>query len=140
MAHNGNIVKIYKATTEIACLRGASISFEQDLPDATSRCSDGSAEHINGLKSTTIDIDGVGSLAQNGNIDMLHDMIEDGTQATIVFSPDPSVPANVGKLYWTGTGSLSNLSVDAKNDDVITFSGSITYTGAVTKGYIAASS
>jgi predicted secreted protein len=140
MAHNGNIVIIKKGATTITCIRGASISFEQDLPDATSRCSNGWAEHINGLKSVSIDIDGVGNLAENANIDMLHDMIENGEKATVTYSPDPTVSANAGMIYFTGTASLGSLSIDAPNDDVITFSGSITFDGEVTKSTISISS
>ena len=54
---NGTNVLLYADGTLIAAQRDCTINFEQDLPDATSKDSSGWNEHINGLRSGSVDCD-----------------------------------------------------------------------------------
>jgi hypothetical protein len=53
---NGTSVLLYADGTLIACQTACTINFNQDLPDATCKDS-GWAEHINGLRDATIDME-----------------------------------------------------------------------------------
>lgn len=131
-AINGTTVLLRANGNPLALLTDTTLNIEQDLPDATNKDSGGWAAHINGLRSYSIDVDGLASfVATTGNANILANLIANRSQVSFRFAPTTS-----GQLQFTGTVSLASLSITAPNEDTATLSGSMTGTGALVIGTV----
>ena len=131
-AINGTLVLLRADGNPLALVTDATLNIEQDLPDATSKDSSGWAAHINGLRSYSVDVDGLASfVATTGNSNILANLIANRSQVSFRFAT-----ATSGQLQFTGTVSLGSLSITAPNEDTATLSGSMTGTGALVIGTV----
>ena len=131
-AINGTLVLLRANGNPLALVTDATLNIEQDLPDATSKDSSGWAAHINGLRSYSVDVDGLASfVATTGNSNILANLIANRSQVSFRFAT-----ATSGQLQFTGTVSLGSLSITAPNEDTATLSGSMTGTGALVIGTV----
>lgn len=132
-AVNGTLILVNDDGTAFAGTTSATLNIEMDLPDASTKDSAGWAEHIQGQKSWSVDLDGIATFTvTSGTVDVLLNYLLDRTQATIEFEPQGGAYTTKGVSY-VGTASLSSVSLVANNEDTATVSGSFTGTGALTR-------
>tara|TARA_Y100000593_G_C4321560_1_gene344097 strand:+ start:2582 stop:2980 length:399 start_codon:yes stop_codon:yes gene_type:complete len=114
--------------TPVAHSTSATLNINQDLPDATSKDSSGWSENIRGLRDWSIDVEGLTDYSASFGADELADLIISRADAEIEFGT-----GTASDTKYTGTVNLSSLTQDAPMEDVASFSGSLTGTGALTK-------
>lgn len=114
----------------IALAKSASLSISLDTPDASNKDSLGWAESIAGQKSWSMDFDGLVDFsltdASGGNFDGLFDFYINRTKIKCAFGKDLN--------YWYGDCFISGLDMSADMENPVTYSGSLTGTGALTQG------
>jgi predicted secreted protein len=113
-------------TLPIAHSTSATLNIEQDLPDATTKDSGGWADHINGLKSWSLDFDGLVDYAASYGAEELSDNLTNGNNLIVRWS------TTIGS-YWQGTASLSSLTMSADMESPLTYSGTFTGKGFITR-------
>jgi predicted secreted protein len=132
MAVNGTTVIYSQGGTPVALLRNTTLNIGQDLPDATTKNSGGFADHINGVRDYSIDVDGLVSfVATTGNADILSAMILNRTNVAFKFAPSTQ-----GQVQYTGTVSLASLTIATPSEDVCTITGTLTGKGALVRGTV----
>jgi len=108
-----------------------SLSITHDLPEATTKDSNGYAEVISGLRSFEISFDGLVDYTDEGNditnADGILTLINNRSKVDFTFGT-----ATSGDQLITGEGFISSLEVSAEMESAVTYSGSITGTGAIT--------
>ena len=130
-AVNGTLILLNDNGTAFAATTSATLNIEMDLPDSSTKDSGGWAEHILGQKSWSVDLDGIADFElTTGTVDILASYLIDRTQATIEFEPQAGAFSSKGVSY-TGTASLSSVSLVAANEDTATLTGSFTGDGAL---------
>jgi len=129
---NGKNLRLQLDGNTIACAKSCSLSIEQDLPDATCKDSAGWAEHINGLKSWSLEVTALLDFASTVGLVDLGTALIAGTSFTALFTTGTST-----NYEWTGTVDPSSLSVTANNEEAVEYSGSLKGTGALTQQVIA---
>jgi predicted secreted protein len=125
---NGTDLLVYVGATPIAHSTSATLNIEQDLPDATTKSSGGWADHINGLKNWSIDFDGLVDYSASYGAEELFDNLKNGNNVTVKFST-----TGVGDSYWTGTASVASLSMTADMEAPVSFSGTFTGKGTLSR-------
>lgn len=134
MAVNGTLILVNDNGTAFAATTSATLNIEMDLPDSSTKDSAGWAEHIQGQKSWSVDLDGVATFeTASGTVDTLVDYLINRTQATIEFEPQSGAYSSSAGVSYTGTASLASVSIVAANEDTVTLSGSFTGDGALTR-------
>ena len=126
---NGTIMTVYyDSSSLILSTTDCTLNLNQDLPDTTNKGSGGWASHINGLKDWSIDFSGMYETAGTGETsDELMAIIIAGTAAvTMKFGITASAATG-----YTGSGTLSNMSIEAPTEGTTTISGTIVGTGAL---------
>lgn len=123
---NGTDLLVYVGAVAIAHSTSATLSIEQDLPDATTKGSGGFADHINGLKSWSIDFDGLVDYASSYGVEELFNNLKNGNNVVVKFSTEAS-----GDSYWSGTASCSSLTMTAEMEAPVSFSGTFVGKGAL---------
>jgi predicted secreted protein len=116
-------------TLPIAHSTSATLNIEQDLPDATTKDSGGWADHINGVKSWSLDFDGLVDYAASYGAEELSDNLTNGNNVIVRWS------TTIGS-YWQGTASLSSLTMSADMESPLTYSGTFTGKGFITKSSV----
>ena len=116
--------------TAVAHCTEATLTINQDLPDATTKSSGGWAEHINGLRDWEVSVAGLTDYSASGGT-QLADMILNRDNAEIVFDTTTS-----GDVTYTGTCDASSLEQGGGFEEVASWSGSLKGTGAITKGTV----
>lgn len=119
------ILKIEGAT--VGHTTSCSISLSTDLPDATTKDSSGWNEVIAGVKSGEISFDGLVDYSDSANSNEIADYLIAGTQVTCVFGTSTS-----GERIYTAEGYVNSIEISAEMESPVSYSGSITLTGAVT--------
>ncbi|QDP57522.1 MAG: putative tail tube protein [Prokaryotic dsDNA virus sp.] len=109
----------------------ASLSLSHDLPEATTKDSAGFAEHISGLRSAEISFEGLVSYTDTQNIAELTDFILNRTKLDWTLAT-----TTTGDQILTGEGFLASAEVSSEMESPVTYSGSITCTGAITSGSV----
>jgi predicted secreted protein len=125
---NGTNLILKIEDTALGHTTSCSMSFNADLPEATTKDSGGFQEVIAGIKSGEISFDGLVAYDDSANAIELADYLLAGTQVTAVFGT-----AVTGDAVYTAEGLLSNVEISAEMESPVSYSGSITTTGAVTK-------
>lgn len=132
-AVNGTLILLKDDGTAFAATTSATLNIEMDLPDSSTKDSAGWAEHILGQKSWSVDLDGIADFeTSTGTVDILVDYLINRTQADIEFEPQSGAFTTKGVSY-TGTASLSSVSLVAANEDTATLTGSFTGDGALSR-------
>lgn len=105
-----------------------SLSLSNDLPEATTKDSNGFQEVIAGVISGELSFDGLVDYSDDANAIELADYLLARTQITCVFGT-----AETGDAIYTAEGYLSSVEQSAEMESPVSYSGSITLTGAITK-------
>lgn len=126
---NATDLLVYVGATPIAHSTSATINIEQDLPDATTKDSGGWADHINGLKSWSVDFDGLVDYSASYGAEELFDNLKNKNNVTLRWSTGSG-------SYWEGTASLASLSMTADMESPISYSGTFTGKGTLNRTVI----
>lgn len=105
-----------------------SLSLSNDLPEATTKDSSGFQEVIAGVMSGEISFEGLIAYDDTANAIEMADFLLARTQLTCVFGT-----ATTGDDVFTAEGFLSSVEMSAEAESPVSYSGSITLTGAITK-------
>lgn len=105
-----------------------SLSLSNDLPEATTKDSSGFQEVIAGVMSGEISFDGLVAYDDTANAIELADYLLARTQITCVFGTTVT-----GDSVYTAEGFLSSVEMSAEMESPVSYSGSITLTGSITK-------
>jgi len=116
------------AVAAIGHSTSCSLSFSNDLPEATTKDSGGFQEVISGVKSGEISFEGLVAYDDGNNAIEASDLLIAGTKIDWKFGT-----IVVGDEHYLGEGYLSSVEMSAEMESPVTYSGSITTTGAITK-------
>lgn len=125
---NGTNLLLKVDTVVIGHTTSCSISFSHDLPDATTKDSDGWSEFISGVRGATVSFDGLVDYSDATNVIDLFDLIANRTKVDVAFGT-----AVTGDTVFTAEGYLESLENTADMESPVAYTGSIKITGAVTK-------
>lgn len=128
---NGTLLGVYIGSDKFGHTRSSSISFTQNTDDATSADSNGWEEHILTSRNVTINFEGLFTFDDTLNPVGLVDEIIARTQIAWQFSTQVS-----GDVEYTGTGTLTNVTIDSPAEAIVTYSGTILVDGAPTKATV----
>lgn len=126
-AINGTLYGVFSgATNKLFNCKTASLKVDVDLPDVTTKDSAGWAYHINGLRSWSIDFDGVYDETDAGAtsmtpIEILAAIIARTADAECAFKPD----ATTTGTGWKGNATFKNITIQGDMESGITYSGSL---------------
>jgi len=112
----------------IAHSTSASISFNNDLRDITSKDSGGYQENAGGLRSFELSSDALQDINADLDFKEFYDDVHERNEVIVRFAERDS------GVKWEGSGFISSLSMDAGVEENVTYSVTITGTGVVTKG------
>ena len=130
-AINGTLYLLSLEGTPLAMQTDATLNLEQDLPDATHKLSGGWADHINGLRSWSIDVDGRLSGLAGGNFGLLFNLVTNRSNVAMEFASEVT-----GYVKVTGIVSLGSVSLGAPLEDTAPFSGTLTGKGPLTMAIV----
>ena len=105
-----------------------SLSLSNDLPEATTKDSAGFQEVIAGVKSGEISFEGLVAYDDANNAVQAADLLIARTKINWTFGT-----AESGDAVYSGSGFLSSVEMSAEMESPVTYSGSITITGAISK-------
>ena len=111
----------------IAHSTSASISFNNDLRDITSKDSGGYQENAGGLRSFELSSDALQDISADLDFKEFYDDVHERNEVIVRFAERDS------GVKWEGSGFISSLSMDAGVEENVTYSVTITGTGVVTK-------
>lgn len=118
---NGTLLQIYADGVVIAAQKGCTINYDVDLPDSTNKESGGWAEHINGLRSVTVDFDALFSTTGLSGGELI-DYIIARQKVLLVITGGVSFP-------FVGEVNLKATKIDAPLEGVMSVSGSFAVNG-----------
>lgn len=130
-AYNGTTILLDIDGSPLAMMSDTTLNVEQDLPTSSNKDNGGWADHINGERSWSIDLDGEADFGNNENVETLLDLILDRSNPSMEFAP-----SNSGDVKVTGDVSLASMSVGSPNEDVAPVSGSLTGKGELSKSSV----
>lgn len=125
---NGTNLLIKVEGTAIGHTTSCTLSLSLDMADATTKDSAGWSESIPAVKSGEISFDGLVDYSDSTNAVQLADFLIARTQVTCVFGTAVS-----GDAIYTAEGFISSLEQTADMEAAVTYSGTITLTGAIVK-------
>jgi hypothetical protein len=105
-----------------------SLTISHDLPDATTKDSNGFSEVISGLRSGEISFEGLVDYSDAASAIELIDYILNRTVVTCVFGTSVT-----GDAIYTAEGYISSVEQSGEMESTVSYSGSITLTGAIVK-------
>ena len=120
------ILKIEGAT--LGHTTSCTLTLNKELPEATTKDSSGFQEIIAGVMSGEISFDGLVAYDDSSNAIEMSDFLLARTQLTCVFGT-----AITGDAVYTAEGFLSSVEMSAEMESPVSYSGSISLTGAITK-------
>jgi len=125
---NGTNLILKIEDTALGHTTSCSLSLSNDLPEATTKDSSGFQEVIAGVMSGELSFDGLVAYDDTANAIELADYLLARTQLTCVFGTEVT-----GDSVYTAEGFLSSVEMSAEMESPVSYSGSITLTGAITK-------
>jgi predicted secreted protein len=125
---NGTNLLLKVEGTVVGHTTSCTLSVTNDMADATTKDSSGWSESLAALKSGEISFDGLVDYSDANNAEQLLDLLIARTQVTCVFGT-----ATTGDSIYTAEGFISSLEQSAEMEAAVTFSGTITLTGAIVK-------
>lgn len=126
---------LYKITiggTEITNLTSASVEWNTDTRDVTTKDSGGLSEILPTTYSSTMSFEAIVALDAAEGLEELYDDLKARTAVTVVMTTGVT-----GDVQWSSSGYLTALSMEAGTQDNVTMSGTITLTGDTTKSDVA---
>ena len=105
-----------------------SLSLSMDTPEATTKDSNGFSEYIGGVKGGEISFEGLVAYDDDSNAIEMADFLLSRTILTCVFGT-----AESGDAIYTAEGFLTSVEMSAEMESAVSYSGSITLTGAIVK-------
>ena len=128
------VLKVIQDTGTLEVLghsTSCSFSLTHDVIDVTTKDSSGYSEAISGMRSFEISFDGLVDYTDEAggkkNADYLVSMINSRTKVDFTFGTAVS-----GDQLLSGEGWISSLEISGEQESAVTYSGSITGTGAIT--------
>ncbi len=128
---NGTKFLVYDDGTAILGSRTCSISASMETREATTKESAGWSESLEGLRSWSVDADGLYSQDVAHGHEELYTLISARTKLTLAFSTQVT-----GDTKYIGSAWLTELSLEAGVEDSVSWSGSFQGTGALTKATV----
>jgi hypothetical protein len=125
---NGTNLILKIEGTTLGHTTSCTLTLNNDLPEATTKDSNGFQEVIAGVISGEISFDGLVAYDDTANVINLKDYLLARTQLTCVFGTEVA-----GDAVYTAEGFLSSVETSAEMESPVSYSGSITLTGAITK-------
>ena len=114
-------------STIIGHSTSCSLSLSNDLPEATTKDSNGFQEVIAGVKSGELSFEGLIAYDDDANPVDFADILIARRAVTWTFGT-----ADAADTVYTGSGFLSSVEMSAEMESPATYSGSITINGAIT--------
>ena len=115
-------------STIIGHSTSCSLSLSNDLPEATTKDSNGFQEVIAGVKSGELSFEGLIAYDDDANPVDFADILIARRAVTWTFGT-----ADAADTVYTGSGFLSSVEMSAEMESPATYSGSITINGAISK-------
>jgi hypothetical protein len=125
---NGTNLILKVENNTVGHTTSCTLSLSNDLPEATTKDSSGFQEVIAGVMSGEISFEGLVAYDDTANAIEMADFLLARTQLTCVFGTVAS-----GDDVYTAEGFLSSVEMSAEAESPVTYSGSITLTGSITK-------
>jgi len=125
---NGTNLLLKVEDTTVGHTTSCTLTISHDLPEATTKDSAGWQEVISGVRSGEISFEGLVDYSDTANAIELADYIINRTQITAVFGTVES-----GDSIYTAEGYISSIEQSAEMESPVSYSGSITITGAIVK-------
>jgi len=125
---NGTNLLLKVETVTVGHTTSCSLSLSMDTPEATTKDSNGFSEFIGGVKGGEVSFEGLIAYDDASNAVQMADFLLARTSLTCVFGT-----AETGDAIYTAEGFLSSVEMSAEMESAVTYSGSITLTGAVVK-------
>jgi len=125
---NGTNLLLKVEGSTIGHTTSCTLSISHDLPEATTKDSAGWVEVISGARSGEISFDGLVDYSDDANAIELVDYVIARTMVTCVFGTVAS-----GDAIYTAEGYISSIEQTADMESPVSYSGSITLTGAIVK-------
>lgn len=125
---NGTNLLLKVEDTTVGHTTSCTLTISHDLPEATTKDSAGWQEVISGVRSGEISFEGLVDYSDSANAIELADYIINRTQITAVFGTTES-----GDSIYTAEGYISSIEQSAEMESPVSYSGSITITGAIVK-------
>lgn len=125
---NGTNLILTVGGISIGHTTSCSLSLSMDTPEATTKDSNGFSEYIGGIKGGEISFEGLVAYDDTANAIQMADYLLARTELTCVFGT-----AEVGDVIYTAQAFLSSVEVSAEMESAVTYSGSLTITGAIVK-------
>ena len=135
---NGTNLVVLVGTEVVAHSTSCSLSVSVDLPDSTTKSSQGWADQIGGLKSWSLTTDGLATVDPTGATYIVGDIftaLAARTAVTVKFTTVSTGSTVIaGDLVWSGLAFIESLDVTADMESPATYSVSFTGTGVLTQG------
>lgn len=125
----GNALLVTIGSTVLAGQTASSLDVSSNMIDIRAKGSEDWKEVLPSVKEASIQIEGLHDPAASsgsGSLDVFA-LLTGGTLSTVKFGE-----TGTGGKYFTGSGYISNVKLDAPMDDVSTYSATFTFDGAVT--------
>jgi len=103
-----------------------SMSLSHDLPEATTKDSNGYSEFISGVRGGTISFEGLVAYDDSANAEEIIGYVTGRNKVDWSFGTAAS-----GDTVYEGEGYISSIEVSAEMESPVSFSGEITITGAI---------
>ena len=103
-----------------------SMSLSHDLPEATTKDSNGYSEYISGVRGGTISFEGLVAYDDSANAEEIIGYVTGRNKVDWSFGTAAS-----GDTVYEGEGFISSIEVSAEMESPVSFSGEITITGAI---------
>lgn len=133
---NGTNMLVVVDGVTLAGTKSFTLTLDVDLPDATSKDSAGWAENIHGLRSWSVDFDGLYDPSLTYNAEEVFDEIDERDE---VFLEMAVIDGTGGGLVFSGNAKIKSLTLTADQEATVTMSGSFTGNGDLDKGTVASS-
>lgn len=133
---NGTSMLVIVDGVTLAGTKSFTLDINVDLPDATTKDSDGWAENIHGLRSWSVSFDGLYDPTLTYNSEEIFDEIDGRDELYLEMAV---IDGTGGGLVYSGNAKVASLSYTADQESPVTISGSFTGSGDLDKGTVATS-
>ena len=125
---NGTNLILKIEGTAVGHTTSCSMSISMDTPEATTKDSAGFSEYIGGVKGGEISFEGLVAYDDTANVIEMNDYLLARTKLTCIFGT-----TEAGDAIYTAEAFLSSVEMSAEMESAVTYSGSLTITGAIVK-------
>lgn len=133
---NGTTMLLLVDGVVIAGTKSCNISYSRDLPDTSTKDSEGCAENMYGQASFEGSFDGLYDPTHVYGAEEVFDALKNKTGGVVEFA---NIDGTGGGLMLRGNANFSNISWTAENEQPTAYSGSFKGNGALSKGTVVAS-